>query len=109
MSLGEKAEQTIAEAGELRRATEEVLWDSMRTELAVVRTMCILAEQEDGEKRAHHLQQAEKAFASFLEIAKRVGPNQQDRDAIEEARQSIRRLGGATSLSHTTSNTDRSS
>ena len=94
MTLGEKAEQTIAEAAELRRATEEVLWDSMRTELAVVRTMCILAEQEDGEKRTHHVQQAEKAFESVLEIARRGGPNHQDRDAIEEARNCIRRLGG---------------
>jgi hypothetical protein len=66
----------------------------MRTELAVVHTMCVLAEQEDGAERAHHVQQAEKAFASALEIAKRFGLNQSDRDAIEEARYSICRLGG---------------
>jgi len=84
----------MAAAAELRRATEEVFVDSMRTELAVIRTMCTLAEPEEGEKRAHHVQQAEKAFAAVLEIAKRVGPNQKDRDAIEEARQNIRRVGG---------------
>src|SRR5215469_14426688 len=93
MTLREKAQETIAEAAELRRVTAEALLDIMRTEFAVVRTMCILAEQEDAEKCAHHLQQAEKAFERILEIAKRVGPNQQDRDDIEEARHNIRRLG----------------
>jgi hypothetical protein len=91
----ERAQETIAEAAEVRRATEDAFLFSMRTELVVVRTMCILAEQEDdGEERAHHIQQAEKAFASILDVAKRIDPNQQDRDAIEEARQNIRRVGG---------------
>ena len=94
MTDREKTRETMAAAAELRRATEEVFVDSMRTELAVIRTMCTLAEPEEGEKRAHHVQQAEKAFASALEIAKRFGLNQSDRDAIEEARYSICRLGG---------------
>jgi len=97
MTLKEKTQQVIAEAAELRRATEETFLDSLRTELAVVRTMCVLAEQEDGERHTHHIQQAEKAFESVLAIAKRVAPNHQDRDAIEEARHNIRRLGGCDS------------
>jgi len=94
MALREKARETIAEAAELRRSAEEALLVSMHTELNIVDTLCLLAEQEDGEKRARHVQQAKKAFASVLEIAKRVGPNQQDRDAIEEARHCVCRLGG---------------
>jgi hypothetical protein len=94
VTLRQKAQKAIAEAAALRRATQEAFLDSIRTELAVIRTMCILAQQEDGEKRAHHVQQAEKAFATVLAIAKRVGPSQQDRDAIEDARHRIRRLGG---------------
>jgi hypothetical protein len=94
MTRREKAQETIAEAAEVRRDAEEVFWDSMRTELAVVHTMCTLAEQEDGQKRAHHLQQAEKAFEMVLNLASRVAPDRRDRDAIEEARQRIRRLGG---------------
>ena len=82
----------------------------MHAELAVVRTRCILAERADGEKRARHLQQAEKAFASILEIAKRVVPNQQDSDEIEEARRNIRRLGGRDfTQPHTTNKTGRPS
>jgi len=94
MTLREKAQEIRAEAADLRRATEEVFLDSIRTELAVIRTMCILAQHEDGEKRAHHVQQAEKAFESVLEIARRVEPDQQDRNDIEEARHNICQLGG---------------
>jgi hypothetical protein len=85
----------MAEAVEVRRATEDAFLFSMRTELVVVRTMCILAEQEeDVEKRAHQIQQAEKAFASVLKVASQAEPNRGDHDAIEEARHNIRRLGG---------------
>jgi len=87
MTLREKAQQTIAEA-------EEAFLDFMRTELAVAHTRCVLAEQEHGKKRAHHIQQAEKAFEMTLELASRVPTHQQDRDAIEEARHNIHRLGG---------------
>jgi len=87
-------ETTIAEAAELRLATENVCLASMRTELDVVRTTCLLAEQEDGEKRTRHIQLAERALKSVLEIVKRVAPNQQDRRDIEEALHSIHQLGG---------------
>ena len=94
MAARAKAQETIAEAAELRLATENVFLASMRTELDVVRTTCLIAEQEDGEKRTRHIQLAEKALKSVLEIVKRIVPNQQDRRDIEEARQSIRQLGG---------------
>jgi len=57
----------------------------MRTELDVVRTMCLLAKQEDGEERTHHIQQAEKAFESVLEIVERIETSPHDRRDIEEA------------------------
>src|SRR5215467_3964979 len=94
MTARAKAQETITEAAELRLATENVFLASMRTELDVVRTTCLIAEQEDGEKRTRHIQLAEKALKSVLEIVKRIVPNQQDRRDIEEARQSIRQLGG---------------
>jgi len=94
MTARAKAQETITEAAELRLATENVFLASMRTELDVVRTTCLLAEHEDGEKRTRHIQLAEKALKSVLEIVKRVVPNQQDRRDIGEARLSIRQLGG---------------
>jgi len=94
MTARAKAQETITEAAELRLATENVFLASMRTELDVVRTTCLLAEQEDGEKRTRHIQLAERALKSVLEIVKRVAPNQQDRRDIEEALHGIRQLGG---------------
>jgi len=94
MATRKKAQEVIAEAAELRRASEDAFLASMRTELDVVRTMCVLATQEKGERRTHHVQQAEKAFESVLEIGKRVQPSPQDRHDIEEALQCIRQLGG---------------
>jgi len=94
MTARAKAQQTIAEAAELRRAAENAFLASMRTELDVIGTTCLLAEEEGGEKRTRHIQLAEKALKSVLEIVKRVEPNQQDRRDIEEARHSIRQLGG---------------
>ena len=78
----------------LRAATEDAFLISLRTVLDFFRTMCLLAEQEDGAKRTHHLQQAEKAFEMVLHLASRVEPDRQDRNAIEEALHNIRRLGG---------------
>ena len=94
MTARAKAQETITEVAELRLATENVFLASMRTELDVVRTTCLLAEQEDGEKRTRHIQLAERALKSVLEIVKRVAPNQQDRRDIEEALHSIHQLGG---------------
>jgi len=103
-----KVQETRTQVAALRRATEDAFLISLRTVLDVICTMCLLAEQEDGAKRARHLQQAEKAFDVVLDVASRVKPDRQDRDAIEEARHNIRRLGGrdfSTSLEHATSNT----
>jgi|SRR5262252_3480805 hypothetical protein len=94
MALREKAQETIAEAAELRRTVEETFLVSMRTELDIIRTLCLLAEQEDGEKRARHVQLAEKAFETVLELASRVEADGLDQRAIEEARENIRRLCG---------------
>ena len=94
MALREKARETIAEAEELRRSVEEALLVSMHTELNIVGTLCLLAEQEDGEKRARHVHLAAKAFETVLELASRVEPDTQSRHAIEEARCNISQLGG---------------
>src|SRR5215831_19991192 len=94
MALREKAQETIAVAEELRRSVEEAFLASMHTELNVIGTLCLLAEQEDGEKRARHLKLAEKAFETILELASRVEPDTQNRHAIEEARHNIHQLGG---------------
>lgn len=94
MTTKVKAQETIVEAAELRRAAEEAFLASMHTELDVVRTWCLLAEREDGEKRTHHIQQAEKAFEWALQIGRRIEPSPQDRRDIEEALQSIRQLSG---------------
>jgi hypothetical protein len=87
-------EKALAAARELRRATEDILLACMRTELAVIRTLCFLAQQEDRERRAHRVTQAEALFELVLKNAKRVAPNQRDCCDIEEARHNIRQLGG---------------
>ena len=107
MKPRKKLQETVAQA--LRAATENAFLTSLRTELDLIRTMCIFAEQEGGAKRVHHLQQAEKAFEMVLHFASRVEPDRQDLDAIEEAHDGIRRLGGRDFLSHTNSNSDRPS
>ena len=94
MALTEKAQETIPEVAELRRGAEAAFLVSMRTELDIIRTLCILAQQEGGVKRTHHLQHAEKAFEMVVHLASRVEPDRQDLDAIEEAHDDIRRLGG---------------
>ena len=94
MALREKAQETIAEAAELRRTVEEAFLGSMHTELDIIRTLSLLAEQEDGEKRARHVQLAEKAFETVLELASRVEADGLDQRAIEEALENIRRLCG---------------
>ena len=92
MTLSEKINETIADARKLRAGTQHAFLASLQTELAVARTMCILARQEHGEDRAHHLKQAETAFAMVLELAERVQPSQEVRVDMEQARQEIRML-----------------
>jgi hypothetical protein len=82
------------QAKRLRAATEDALLTSLQTELAVVRTMCILARREKGELRAYHLRQAEVAFALILALAERTQPDREVRADIEQARQDILMLGG---------------
>lgn len=93
MALRAKGRETITTTDELRRTVEEAFRVSMHTDLNVVRRLCLLAEQENGKKRAHHVRLAEKAFASALELASRVELNQDDREAIERAQDNIHQLG----------------
>src|SRR5215470_16092632 len=94
MTLWEKALQTTAEARELRRETDEALLRSMRTELDIVSTIYLLAQQEDGERRARHVQMAETAMKSVLTLAECVELSRQERKQTEQAKQNIRELGG---------------
>ena len=93
MALREKARETIAEAAELRRTVEDALLVSMQTELNVIETLCLLAEQEDGEKRVRHIQLAEQAFKAVLKLARLVESDRQYQRAIEQAWHNICRLG----------------
>jgi hypothetical protein len=94
MNVWEKAQQTTAEAQEIRRETEEALLSSMRTELDIVSTVYLLAQQEDGERRARHVKMAETAMKSVLKLAERVELSRQERKQIEQAKQNIRELVG---------------
>ena len=82
---------------DLGHETEDVLKTSLQTELSVARSMCVLAGQGPRQKRAHHLQEAEKAFQLVLKIAKHTGLSKQERNAIEQTRRDILSLGGKAS------------
>lgn len=92
MTLSEKVNETIADARKLRAEAQYAFRTSLQTELAVARTLCILARQEGGKDRNHHLKQAETALAMVLELAERVQPNQEVRVGVEQTRHDIRRL-----------------
>ena len=94
MALHEEAESAIGQARQLRAATEDAFLSSLHTELAVVHTMCILARQEQGADRAHHVKQAETAFSVVLELAGRITLTAEARAEIDQARQAIHALGG---------------
>ena len=94
MKPWETVQETLAQARDLRAATEDAFLTSLRAELGIIRTVCILAEREGGAERVHHLQLAEKAFEVVLDVGSRVEPNSRDHDAIKEAPHNIRRLGG---------------
>jgi|SRR5215813_9524712 len=94
MTLGEKANEALARARELRATAEAAFLNSLQTELAVARTMCNLARHEDGEVRVHHITEAKAAFEMALELEERITLREGLRYEIEGIRQDIAALGG---------------
>ena len=94
MTLGEKANEAMARASELRATAEAAFLSALHTEFAVIRTICNLAQDEDGEVRAHHLHEAEAAFETALELARCITLSERLRYEIEGVRQDISALGG---------------
>jgi hypothetical protein len=89
MGTRRKVNETIARAKELAAQTEAVLLNSLRTDLRVVRTLCTLAQDEAGEMRSHHLEEAETGIQTILKLTKHVRTPPTDLDEIEEVRQDI--------------------
>jgi len=89
MNLRNRVNETVRSSMELRRETNDLFMTSLRTELAIVRTLCLLARQEKGKKRFHHVEQARAAFDMALELAWRLSPGRQERDEIEAVRRDV--------------------
>jgi len=68
MARRHKPRETIARARDLEHGAERVLLISLRTELRVLRTVWILAEQETGQDRVHRLREAEKDSKRFSKL-----------------------------------------
>jgi len=93
MAISQKVNETLAVARKLRADTDDAFLTSLRTELAIVRSMCLLARQENGQRRTRHMKLAQTAFAMVLELAERVEPAQPVLDDIDQARRDILMLG----------------
>jgi len=89
MGTGDKAQEAILQAMKLRRETEGVLLSALRASLTAVGTMCMLAEQEIGEARARHLEEAENGLQMVVKMAKGIRLTQRDRDTLEQARRDV--------------------
>jgi imidazoleglycerol phosphate dehydratase HisB len=89
MKLQDRANNNVRRSLELKRDTDDVLMTSLRAELAIARTLCMLARQENGNERFHHVEQAKKALDMAIELARRVTPGKQERDEIEEAHREV--------------------
>src|SRR5215813_659153 len=92
MSLRDEANAAIKRAKELRVTTAAAFLSSVQTELAVARSMCNLAQHEDGEARIHHVKEAQAAFKAALELAQRVALTEELRLLIEAVRVDIAAL-----------------
>jgi len=58
-----------------------------------VRTLCMLARQENGNERSQHVEQAKKALDSALKLVRQLRTGQRVRDEIEDARREVLSLG----------------
>jgi len=90
MSIEKKVEEARAEARNVQDETENVFLSSINTEFRLIRNYCRLAEHEDGQERAHHMEMAQNALKAILKMAERVELNQQQRNEIEEAKRESR-------------------
>ena len=89
----DRVNKAIKRSIELKRDLADVFTDSLRTQLAVVGTLCRMARREDGNERSHHVEQAEKGLDRVLELARKVSPEKHDRDEINKVRRNLLSLG----------------
>jgi len=93
MNLRDRVSIAVRTSMELKRETDDALMTSLRAELAIIRTLCMLARQESGNEQSHHVEQAKRALRTVLKLAKQVRPGKQQRDEIEEVRRDILSVG----------------
>lgn len=89
MNLPDRVSEVVRSSLQLKRGSEDALITALRSELTIVRTLCLLARQENGNKRSYHLEQAKKELDTAIELASRFKPGKRERDEVEEVRQDL--------------------
>lgn len=97
MNLRDRVSEAVRRSMALNRETDDALMTSLHSELAIVRTLCMLARQESGNERSHHVELAKKALDTAVKLARQLRPGKRERDEIEEVRRDVLSVGIAPS------------